>query len=531
MEQKKLSANAHKMAVKISVFQSLVFLFYRFILRRNPKPKYQKCPSTLLQSDLSRDTLIFNLERSLLKSDSLFPYFMLVAFEAGGVIRSFILFILYPLITLMLSHEMGVKVMVMVSFFGIKKDGFRAGGAVLPKHFLEDVGLEMFKVLRKGGKRIVVSYDLPQVMIEGFLRDYLEVEVVVGREMKVVGGYYLGIMEDKTKHDLVFDELVRKERLNTGRVIGITSYNTSLHRYLFSQFCQEIYFVKRSDKRTWQTLPKSQYPKPLIFHDGRLAIRPTLMNTLALFMWGPFAVLAAAARLFVSLCIPYTLSIPILSFFGCRLTVKIDDVSSQKLNSSERKGCLFACNHRTLLDPLYVGFALKKKNIKTVTYSLSRVSEILAPIKTVRLTRDRVSDGQAMKKLLAEGDLVVCPEGTTCREPYLLRFSPLFAEISDVIVPVAVTSPATFFYGTTASGLKAFDPLFFLMDPYPTYTVQFLDPVPGVTCQDPEGKLKFEVANHVQSAIGKALDFECTYLTRKDKYLILAGNNGVVKKN
>ncbi|KAH0890669.1 hypothetical protein HID58_053098, partial [Brassica napus] len=521
-----------KMSVKISIFQSLMFLFNRFILRRyrNPKPKYQKGPSFLLLSDLSRHTLIFNLEGALLKSDSLFPYFMLVAFEAGGVMRSFILFILYPLISLM-SHEMGVKLMVFVSFFGIKKDGLRAGRAVLPKYFLEDVGLEMFKVLRKGGKRIGVSDDLPQVMIEGFLKDYLETEVVVGREMRVVGGYYIGIMEDKTKHDLEFDELVRKERLNTGHVIGITSFNTSLHRYLASQFCQEIYFVKKSDKRNWQTLPRNQYPKPLIFHDGRLAIKPTLMNALVLFMWGPFAVAAAAARLFVSLCIPYSLSIPILGFSGCRLTVQIDDISSQKLNSSQRKGCLFACNHRTLLDPLYIGFALKTQNITTVTYSLSRVSELLAPIKTVRLTRDRVSDGKAMKKLLSEGDLVVCPEGTTCREPHLLRFSPLFTEISDLIIPVAVTSPATFFYGTTASGLKAFDPLFFLMDPYPTYTVQFLDPVSGVSCQDPDGKLKFEVANHVQSVIGKALDFECTNLTRKDKYLILAGNNGVVKKN
>ena len=156
--------------------------------------------------------------------------------------RSFILFILYPLISLM-SHEMGVKVMVFVSFFGIKKDGLRAGRAVLPKYFLEDVGLEMFKVLRKAGKRIGVSDDLPQVMIEGFLKDYLETEVVVGREMKVVGGYYIGIMEDKTKHDLDFDELVRKERLNTGHVIGITSFNTSLHRYLVSQFCQVRNFI------------------------------------------------------------------------------------------------------------------------------------------------------------------------------------------------------------------------------------------------------------------------------------------------
>ncbi|CAA7013106.1 unnamed protein product [Microthlaspi erraticum] len=519
------------MSAKIPIFQALVFLFYRFILRkyRNPKQKYQKGPSSLFQSDLSRHTLIFNVEGALLKSESLFPYFMLVAFEAGGVLRSFLLFILYPLISLM-SHEMGVKVMVMVSFFGVRKDGFNAGRAVLPKFFLEDVGLEMFEVLRKGGKRIAVSDDLPQVMIEGFLRDYLEIEVLVGREMKVVGGYYLGIMEKKTKHDLVFDELVRKERLSTGCVVGITSFNTSLHRYLFSQFCEEIYFVKKSDKRSWQTLPKSQYPKPLIFHDGRLAIKPTLMNTLVLFMWGPFAVVAAAARLFVSLCIPYTFSIPILSFSGCKLTVNIDDISSQKLNSSGRKGCLFACNHRTLLDPLYVGFALKEKNIKTVTYSLSRVSEILAPIKTVRLTRDRVNDGQAMKRLLTEGDLVVCPEGTTCREPFLLRFSPLFTEVSNVIVPVAVTVDVSFFYGTTASGFKAFDPLFFLMDPNPTYTVRFLDPVSGATGQDPDGNLKFEVANHVQSNIGKALEFECTNLTRKDKYLMLAGNNGVVKK-
>ncbi|CAN8308755.1 unnamed protein product [Cochlearia groenlandica] len=521
------------MSPKFSIFQSLIFIFYKFILKRyrNPKQKYQKYPSSLLESDLSNHTLIFNVEGALLKSESLFPYFMLVAFEAGGVIRSFILFILYPLITLM-SHEMGVKVMVMVSFFGVKKDGFRAGKSVLPKYFLEDVGLEMFNVLKKSGKSIGVSDDLPQVMIEWFLRDYLEIEVVIGREIKVVGGYYLGIMEDKIKHEIMFDDLVRKERLNNGRVIGITSFNTSLHRYLFSHFCQDIYFVKKTDKRNWRTLPQNEYPKPLIFHDGRLAIKPTLMNTLVLFMWGPFAAVAAATRLFVALCVPYTFSLPILAFSGCKLTV--DDVTFRKVNLNRSKGCLFACNHRTLLDPLYVAFSLKRENIRTVTYSLSRISEILAPIKTVRLTRDRVSDGQAMEKLLTEGDLVVCPEGTTCREPHLLRFSPLFTQVSDVIIPVAVTSHVTFFYGTTASGFKAFDPLFFLMDPYPTYTVRFLDPVSGATCQDPDdddGKLKFEVANHVQNEIGKALGFECTNLTRKDKYLILAGNNGVIKKN
>ncbi|CAH2039142.1 unnamed protein product [Thlaspi arvense] len=524
---------------KLSILQGLAFFFHRFfILRRwfhrNPKQKHQKCPSHhgLHQAhDLSHHTLIFNVEGALLKSNNLFPYFMLVAFEAGGVIRSFILFILYPFISLM-SYDMGLKTMVMLCFFGVKKESFRAGKSVLPKYFLEDVGLEMFEVLKRGGKRVGVS-GLPQVMIDGFLRDYLEIEVVIGREMKTIGGYYLGTMEDRNKHELAFGKLVQEEQLSTDHVIGITSFNFSSQRSLFSQFCQEIYFVRNSDKKSWQTLPRNQFPKPLIFHDGRLAIKPTPIDTLALFMWAPFAVALAAARLIAGLNLPYSLANPFLAFSGLRLTLTVNNQTGLT-SSYQKKGCLFVCNHKTLLDPLYLSYALRKKNIKAVTYSLSRLSELLAPIKTVRLTRDRVQDGQAMERLLSQGDLVVCPEGTTCREPYLLRFSPLFAEVSDVIVPVAIDSHVTFFYGTTASGFKAFDPIFFLMDPYPSYTVRLLDPVSGggsATCQDhDDGKTKFGVANHVQHEIGKALGFECTNLTRRDKYLILAGNNGVVTK-
>ncbi|XP_013585755.1 PREDICTED: probable glycerol-3-phosphate acyltransferase 2 [Brassica oleracea var. oleracea] len=522
---------------KVSIFQGLFLFFYRFFIHRrwfhrNPKQKHQKSPSHhgLHQAhDLSPHTLIFNVEGALLKSNTLFPYFMLLAFETGGVIRSFLLFILYPFISLM-SYELGMKTMVMVSFFGIKKENFLLGKSVLPKYFLEDVGLEMFEVLKRGGKRVGVS-DLPQVMIDGFLEDYLGIEVVVGREMKMIGGYYSGILEDKKKHEFYLGELVQEEKLSSGHVIGITSYNLPSHRSLFSQFCQEIYFVRNSDKKSWQTLPRNQYPRPLIFHDGRLAIKPTPTNTLALFMWAPFASVLATARTVAGLNLPYSLAIPFLAFSGFRLTLT---VNNDLISPDQKEGCLFVCNHRTLLDPLYISYALRKTNIKAVTYSLSRLSELLAPIKTVRLTRDRVQDGQAMKRLLRQGDLVVCPEGTTCREPYLLRFSPLFAEVSDAIVPVAIDSHVTFFHGTTASGLKAFDPIFFLLNPYPTYTVRLLDPVFGggsSTCRDPDdGKSKFEVANHVQHEIGKALGFECTNLTRRDKYLILAGNNGVVDK-
>ena len=179
------------------------------------------------------------------------------------------------------------------------------------------------------------------------------------------------------------------------------------------------------------------------------------------------------------------------------------------------------------MDPLYLSFTLNKP-LTAVTYSLSRMSEILAPIRTVRLSRDRNRDGVMMKKLLDQGDLVVCPEGTTCREKFLLRFSPLFGEISQEIVPVAMDTYVNMFYGTTAGGLKCLDPLFFLMNPTPSYVVRLLAPVRGAsTCQD-SVRSRFDVANEVQRDIGKALGFKCTGLTRKDKYMILAGNHGVV---
>ncbi|MED6157542.1 hypothetical protein PIB30_024090 [Stylosanthes scabra] len=525
-------------------FKPLFFFWYSFLLRQlktlvgfrrnsgSTQFKYQKFSSLFHHHhsslEIADHTLVFDVENTLLRSSSLFPYFMLVAFEAGGLIRAIVLVLLYPVACLadITRKELGLKMMVMICFFGIKVDSFRVGRSVLPKFLLEDVGKEMFDALKRSeGKKVGVT-NMPRIMVESFLREYLDIDVVVGRELKVFGGYFIGLME-KEKSTLHALEKVQEGK-GCSDMIGITRFNKIVdHHQLFSH-CKEVYAVSEAEKRSWQILSKENYPKPLIFHDGRLALRPTLSETIAMLMWLPYAIILAIIRISLALFLPYNFSTPFLVFSGLHFTTS---ETPKMLPNKNNGGTLYVCNHRTLLDPLYISFALKR-NLIAVTYSLSRMSEILAPIKTVRLTRNRDQDARMMQELLLQGDLVVCPEGTTCREPYLLRFSPLFSEMCDHIVPVAVNSHVTMFHGTTAGGLKCLDPVFFLMNPSPVYTVNLLQHVSqsrSSGTSEKEHEARFQVANQVQNQIGSTLVFECTKLTRKDKYLILAGNEGVVK--
>ncbi|KAL5582653.1 hypothetical protein UlMin_015095 [Ulmus minor] len=487
--------------------------------------KFQSSSSlSQISEEVQNQTLLFHLEGALLKSPSLFPYFMLVAFEAGGVFRSLVLFLLYPFVCLA-GEELGTKLMVFVCFFGVKRKRFQVGRAVLPKFFLEELANEAFDIVMKFSRKIAVT-DLPKVMVDGFLIDHMGVDAIVGRELKVVCGYFVGLMEEKKESTMVLKEILGDEKVDSP-LIGIGSFNRSLNQPVLSH-CKVVYLVNEAEKRSWEVLPRKKYRKPLIFHDGRLAFRPTFLATFAMFIWFPFGFLLCIIRILVAIFLPHKLSIPILSLTGMRGTRIISRGNSHLTSIRKKsKGTIYVCNHRTLLDPIYLSMGLGKPLI-AVTYSLSRISELLAPIKTVRLTRNRIKDSEMMEKLLSQRDVVVCPEGTTCREPYLLRFSPLFAELSDEIVPVAIDYQVSMFYGTTAGGYKWLDPIFLLMNPTTSCTAKFLDKLPeSITCGI-GGKSKFEVANHVQSEIAEALGFECTNLTRKDKYIILAGNEGKV---
>ncbi|KAL0006252.1 hypothetical protein SO802_013813 [Lithocarpus litseifolius] len=491
-----------------------------------PHLKFQKYSYLAHRSEeLQNQTLLFHVEGALLKSSSLFSYFMLVAFEAGWLLRALILLLLYPLVSFLclVCGEAGLKIMVFVCFVGIKRDRFVIGRSVLPKFFLEDVGYECFDVVMRCGKKVGVT-NLPEVMVDCFLRDYMGVEAVVGRELKVFCGYYLGLMEEKKSAKVVLKEIFEEEK-EGAHVIGIGCFNVSFDHQLFSP-CKEIYLVSEADKKNWQVLPREKYPKPLIFHDGRLAFRPTPVATLVILMWVPFGLLVAILRVLATMLLPLHICIPVLSCIGMRGSAPSpNSLPTPIIYGEKSKGILYVCNHKTLLDPVYASAAIRKP-VTAVTYSLSKLSELVSPIKTIRLARKREEDSKMIEKRLSQGNLVICPEGTTCREPYLLRFSPLFAETTDDIVPIAIDFHASMFYGTTASGLKCLDPLFIVLNPTTNCDVKILEKLPKEFTCGVGGKSKFEVANYVQAKIAEALGFECTNLTRKDKYLMLAGNEG-----
>lgn len=292
--------------------------------------------------------------------------------------------------------------------------------------------------------------------------------------------------------------------------------------HFFVPYCKELYTVSKESAKIAR-LPREKFPKPLIFHDGRLAFLPTASATLAFFLFLPLGLILSIIRISIGIVLPYNISFAASALFGLRFRA-----SGLPKYGAKRRGVLFVCAHRTLVDPIMLTAALQKP-VPAVTYSLSRLSEIIAPIRTVRLTRDRERDAEMMSRLLEQGDLAVCPEGTTCREPYLLRFSPLFAELTDDLEPVALDAQVTSLYGTTASGHKWLDPVAFFANPVPAYRVEFLGAVPRDRTRA-GGRTGAEVANWIQQRLGEALGFECTGLSRRDKYTMLAGNDGVVRK-
>lgn len=474
------------------------------------------------------DSVVAELEGSLVKDPDPFSYFMLIAYEASGLIRFALLLLFWPivrLLSLMGQEDAGLKLTIFISVAGLRVSEIRSvARAVLPKFYMDDLNMDAWKVVSQYDKKVVVT-KTPRIMVERFAKEHLMADEVIGSELSVTRlGFATGLVTDFGTLSGRVAKLFGDEKpsLGLGR---LSSFGNSES---FMSVCKE----QCHPPFTASHKPLNGYmdgPRPVIFHDGRLVNRPTPANALLLLLWFPIGVPLSIIRIIISVIVPVW-AIPYETpIFGGSLILKGNPPPPLSSTSTSSNGVLFVCNHRMFMDPVILSYALGRK-IPAVTYSLSRVTEILSPIPTIRLSRDRDIDAKKVKKLLEKGDLVVCPEGTTCREPFLLRFSALFAELTDRIVPVAVNCRVGLFHPTKARGWKGLDLPFFLMNPTSVYEVTFLNQLEHKdTCSG--GKSPYEVANYVQSLIGKTLGFECTNLTRKDKYRLLAENDGTVRYN
>ncbi|KAK8948941.1 Glycerol-3-phosphate acyltransferase 1 [Platanthera zijinensis] len=560
-----------------------IHILHSFLSRIPPPSSLHPLPSLSLYDPVAARkkrteySVLFDFHGSLLRSSSLFPFFMVVAFEGGGLFRAALLLLSFPLL-LLAGHGgelMGLKIMAFVTFCGLRRrDVEIVARAVLNKVYLEDLHRRGYEVVTAAAGRKVAVTSLPRVMVEGFLKEYVGVSEVIAAEMEVRGMYFTGIFAGsggggggRGERQMALWELLGEDKADIGLVSTCTTpanqmlISFSKLRQIFlcnlsyveivlsadtsNDISQEVYIVNKKETPVItptnadalvagefpaenSTLnPKPKYPKPLVFHDGRLAFLPTPSATLAVLVFLPFSLILSILRILTGLVFPYWIAITVASALGLR--IRVSHPPNPNPNPNPRKadrGVLYVCNHRTLADPIILSVVLAR-SVPAVTYSLSPISEAVSPIPTVRLTRDRRRDAAIIRRIIAAGNLAICPEGTTCREPYLLRFSPLFAELADEIEPVAINVEVSMFYGTTASGIKSLDPIFFFMNPRPWYYVGLLGRVsPKMSFSG--GFTAADVANGIQRKLAEALGFQCTTLTRRDKYIMLAGNNGIV---
>jgi glycerol-3-phosphate acyltransferase len=161
------------------------------------KPPHQSYPfSSITKCDLQNrmsQTLVCDIHRVILKSHSFFPFFMLVAFEGGGIFRAFFLLISCPLL-MICDYELKLKIMTFITFCGLKiKDMENVSRVVLPKFYLENLNVKVYEVLVSTGSKVVIT-SVPRVMVEGFLKEYLCVGDVIGTELHTVGCYFTGFV-------------------------------------------------------------------------------------------------------------------------------------------------------------------------------------------------------------------------------------------------------------------------------------------------------------------------------------------------
>jgi len=149
---------------------------------------------------LSMESVVAELEGTLVKNPDPFSYFMLVAFEASGFIRFALLLLFWPVIRvlhLLGMEDAGLRLTVFIAVAGLRMSQIESvARAVLPKFYMDDLNMDGWSVFSQYDKKIVVT-KTPGVMVERFVKEHLRADEVIGSELVVNQfGFATGLVRD-----------------------------------------------------------------------------------------------------------------------------------------------------------------------------------------------------------------------------------------------------------------------------------------------------------------------------------------------
>lgn len=330
----------------------------------SPFPTVDKCSST----DRANDTVVADLDGTLLCGRSSFPYFAHMAFETGGVLRLLLLIVLAPLAGLLyyfVSEPAGIQVLIFASMAGAKISDIEAvARAVLPKFYCSDLHPESWRVFSECGRRCVLTAN-PRIMVEAFLKEYIGTDVVVGTELAVWRGRATGLV--LSPGVLVGEQKADALRRTFGDMspdVGLGDRRTD---YPFMRLCKEGYVVPATTPKV-KPVAREDLPKPVVFHDGRLVQKPSPAMALLTVLWIPIGFLLACLRIAAGALLPMRMVYHAFRALGVRVTIKGNPPPPASRETGQT-GVLFICSHRTLLDPIFLSTALGRP-ITAVTYSV-----------------------------------------------------------------------------------------------------------------------------------------------------------------
>nr|POE50942.1 glycerol-3-phosphate 2-o-acyltransferase 6 [Quercus suber] len=259
-------------------------------------PTVNKCTSI----GREQHAVVADMDGTFLRGRSLgrssFPYFALVAFEVGGILRLLFLLLATPLAGLLyyfVSESAGIQVLVFATFS------------------------ETWRVFSACGKRCVLTAN-PTIMVEAFLKDVLGVDLVLGTKIATYKGRATGlvckpgVLAGKNKADAP-----EKAFGETQPDIGLGDRDTDTP---FMSLCKEAFIVLPQPEVKPMTMDK--FPKPIIFHDGRLVQKPTPIVALLTILWIPVGFLLACLRITTGALLPMPLVYYAFMALGVCVTIK-----------------------------------------------------------------------------------------------------------------------------------------------------------------------------------------------------------------